>query len=139
MDPRRSTAKRSGRLNLKAVSEVLLEHGYDPTEELIKLLVTPVGEDGLPIKDQHGKPLAPALAPAERAKLWNELLQYTQGKKKAVDIKVTGAVTAFSVTADQATRIAEEFLRSGAAQAVVDEAIADEIDDEDDGPGDPVE
>lgn len=106
MNPNRSS-KRPGRINLQAVSEVLAARGYDPTEEILKLLT--------PVVDEEGKELRPELDPDTRARMWNELLQYTQPKLKSVDVKVKGSVTVFDVTGETARKIAEEYLLAQAA------------------------
>lgn len=62
------SAKRKNRINLRAVSEVLAERGYDPTQEIINILET----NSLPDEVQ--------------VRVWSNLLEYTQPKKKAVEI-----------------------------------------------------
>lgn len=103
IDPRRS-AKQPGRINLRAVSEVLAARGLDPTEEIVKLLLPREGADGKPVID---------LDPDVRARMWNELLQYTQPKLKSVEVKAKGSLAVFDVTDDQARKMAQEFLRAG--------------------------
>lgn len=65
---RAKSAKRKGRINLRAVADVLAERGYDPTHEIINILET----RSLP-KDVE-------------VRVWSNLLEYTQPKKKAVEI-----------------------------------------------------
>lgn len=89
------SSKAPGKINLKAVSEVLMERGLDPTQALIDIL-------------ESGK-----LDADVQARILNELLQYTQPKLKSVEIKAKVAATAFDVNDEQAKRIAEEFLKSG--------------------------
>lgn len=113
VDPQRSGKK--GRINLKAVAEVLAEHGMDPTVEIIKLLV-PTGED------DNGKPARSPLDADVQARIWNELLQYTQPKLKSIEVRAKIAATAFDINDEQAKRIAEEFLKA----AVDDEGAAEE-------------
>jgi len=103
IDPRRSTGKRLGRINLRAVAEVLAERGLDPTEAIVNIL-QPVGEDGMPLPCK--------LEPDVQARILNELLQYTQPKLKSVEIKAKVAATAFDVNDEQAAKIATEFLRA---------------------------
>jgi hypothetical protein len=98
---RRSKMRQPGRINLKAVAEVLSERGLDPTEEIIEII------DGV---DEHGRHLIDA---DTRLRILNELLQYTQPKLKSVEIKAKVAATAFDVNDEQARRIAEEFLKMG--------------------------
>jgi hypothetical protein len=105
LDKSRSS-RTPGRINLKAVAEVLEEHGLNPTEEIVKLL-RPIGDDGevLPSK----------LDPDTRARVLLELQQYTAPKLKSVEIKGKIATAAFQVSPEQARAIAEEFLKSEAA------------------------
>lgn len=110
--PASRTANRPGRINLKAVAEVLAARGLDPTEEIINLLLPPVDGNGQPVPGRDGKPMGSALEPDVRARIWNELLQYTQPKLKSVDVKVKGAIATFNVSPEQARKIAEEYLRS---------------------------
>jgi hypothetical protein len=103
IDPKRAS-RTPGRINLKAVAEVLAERGMDPTVEMLKLLV--------PGEDETGKPLPAVLDADVRARIWNELLQYTQPKLKSVEVRAKIAATAFDINDEQAKRIAEEFLRA---------------------------
>lgn len=100
--PLTASARKPGRINLKAVAEVLAERGYDPTEEILKLL-----DPGV---DADGNPVAQKLDADVKARMWNELLQYTQPKLKSVEIKAKIAATTFDVTDEQALSIAKEFL-----------------------------
>lgn len=61
-------SKSRGRLNLRAVAEVLAEHGLDPTVELVKIIESD------------------KLDPEVRAKLLTTLLEYVHPKKKSVEI-----------------------------------------------------
>jgi hypothetical protein len=101
----RATSRKPGRINLKAVGEVLQERGLDPTEEIINII------DGV---DEHGRHL---IDPDTRLRILNELLQYTQPKLKSIEIKAKVAATAFDVNDEQAKRIAEEFLRASTTEA----------------------
>lgn len=100
LDPRRA-AKRPGRINLRAVAEVLAERGLDPTEAIVNILQP---------HDEHGAPLACRLEPEVQARILNELLQYTQPKLKSVEIRAKVVATSFDVNDEQAARIAQEFL-----------------------------
>lgn len=104
LDPKR-TSTRPGRINLKAVAEVLAERGYDPTVEILKLL-----DPGV---DEEGNPLPSSIDADVRGRLWNELLQYTQPKLKSIEVKGKIAAAGFDVSDDQARRLAEEFLKAG--------------------------
>jgi hypothetical protein len=101
--PQNRSAKKPGRINLRAVSEVLQDRGLDPTEELVNIIA--------PL-DENGEPKASELDAEVRARILNELLQYTQPKLKSVEIRAKVVGTSFDVNDEQARRIAEEFLKS---------------------------
>lgn len=65
---RSKSSKRKTKINLRAVAEVLAARGYDPTEELIDIIETG------------------SLPPEVESRTWLTLLEYTQPKKKAVEI-----------------------------------------------------
>jgi hypothetical protein len=84
-------ASRSGRLNLRAVSDVLEGYGLDPIEELAKVLTTKEphrARDGSVLTDpQTGEPiLKPVVDMDTRVKLLTELAQYTRPKLKSVEV-----------------------------------------------------
>ena len=89
------SSKRPMRINLRAVSEALIEEGLDPTIEMIKIL-----KKEIPVLDANGKPrldpktkqpiMRPALDDDTKLRTLNELLQYTQPKLKSVEMKVSG-------------------------------------------------
>jgi hypothetical protein len=89
----RSSKKPMG-INLKMVSEALIEEGLDPTLEMIKILkkeVPVLDANGKPRVDKAGKPITrPALDDDTKLRTLNELLQYTQPKLKSVEMKVSG-------------------------------------------------
>lgn len=62
------SAKRKNKINLKAVGEILAERGYDPTHEIINIMETG------------------SLPKEVEVRVWTTLLEYTQAKKKAVEI-----------------------------------------------------
>ena len=66
---KKRSSKKEGRINLRAVAEVLTEEGLDPASELIRI----IRSGTLDAKTQ--------------ASVLNELLQYTQPKLKAVEVK----------------------------------------------------
>lgn len=88
-------SKKPMRINLKAVSEALVEEGLDPVVEMVKILKKEV-----PVLDVNGKPkvdpktkkpiMRPALDDDTKLRTLNELLQYTQPKLKSVEMKVSG-------------------------------------------------
>ena len=94
---RSSSTKKGGELkiNLKAVAEALVDEGYDPAVEIISILKKQV-----PIYDNNGAPkidpktkkpiMRDALDPDTKLRMLNEMLQYTQPKLKAVEMKISG-------------------------------------------------
>ena len=95
---RSSSLKTKGgnlRINLKAVSEALVEEGLDPVVEMVRIL-----KKEIPVLDMNGKPkldpktkqpiMVPALDDDTKLRTLNELLQYTQPKLKSVEMKVSG-------------------------------------------------
>lgn len=87
-------ASRSGKLNLRAVSDVLEGYGLDPVEELAKVLTTkePLrARDGSTVKDEHGNDvMKPMVDMDTRVKLLTELAQYTRPKLKSVEVVSKG-------------------------------------------------
>lgn len=83
-------ASRSGKLNLRAVSDVLEGYGLDPIEELAKVLTTQEphrARDGTIVKDENGQPiLKPVVDMDTKVKLLTELAQYTRPKLKSVEV-----------------------------------------------------
>jgi hypothetical protein len=92
-----SSTKKGGELkiNLKAVAQALVDEGYDPAVEIISILKKQV-----PIYDNNGVPkidpktkqpiMRDALDPDTKLRMLNEMLQYTQPKLKAVEMKISG-------------------------------------------------
>jgi len=92
-----SSTKKGGELkiNLKAVAAALIDEGYDPAVEIINILKKQV-----PVLDNNGAPrvdpktkkpiMRDALDPDTKLRMLNEMLQYTQPKLKAVEVKVSG-------------------------------------------------
>ena len=92
-----SSTKKGGELkiNLKAVAAALIDEGYDPAVEIISILKKQV-----PIYDNNGVPkidpktkqpiMRDALDPDTKLRMLNEMLQYTQPKLKAVEMKISG-------------------------------------------------
>lgn len=93
---RSSSTKGEGRhrINLRAVSEALIEEGLDPAAEIIRILKTKVPlhtRNGVPVLDASGKPvMVDAIDADTKLRTLNEMLQYTQPKLKAVEMKVSG-------------------------------------------------
>jgi hypothetical protein len=84
------TTKSRGRLNLRAVADVLETYGLDPIEEVAKVLVKEepaLDARGNPILDEHGQAvMKPALPHDVRLRTLLELAQYARPKLKAVEI-----------------------------------------------------
>lgn len=93
------------KINLKAVSEALVEEGLDPAIEFARILKgRPLfDEDGKPIIDPAtGQPLRRyAIDEDVRARMLSEILQYTQPKLKAVEVKLSGSLELTSEQLDQ--------------------------------------
>ncbi len=109
--PPRVSRRRSGkpgRINLKAVAEVLAERGLDPTEAIIDILQ--------PVDPETGEDLPCRLDPDVQARILNELLQYTQPKLKSVEVRAKVAAAGFDINDEQAKRIAEEFLKGSTGE-----------------------
>lgn len=88
----RASPAASGRVNLRAVADVLADYGIDPAEELGRILSTvePVlDRDGRPVHGPDGQPLMRhALDADTRAKVATSLLEYTRPKLKAIEVTV---------------------------------------------------
>lgn len=91
-----STSRNPTRINLKAVAEACIDAGLDPAVEILRALT-----ERIPVLDRSGQPvLGPDGAPVyvdrvdpdTRIRTLNELLQYTQPKLKAVEVKLNGAL-----------------------------------------------
>jgi hypothetical protein len=93
------------KINLMAVSEALVEEGLDPAVEFARIL------KGRPLVDEDGKPVIdPATGqPARRyeidtdvrVRMLNSILEYTQPKLKAVEVKMSGSLELSSEQLDQ--------------------------------------
>lgn len=93
-------------MNLKAVAQALIDEGYDPAVELIKI----VQSRELPAEIQ--------------ARFLNELIGYYQPKVKAVEISGPGkGPIEIAFTPEQARAIAEEYLVATAEERDAGEAV----------------
>lgn len=88
--PGSAVAKRGGKLNLRAVAEVLDSYGLDPIEEIAKAVVQEeplLDRNNEPILDENGKPKTrPVLDRDARLRTLLELAQYSRPKLKAVEV-----------------------------------------------------
>jgi hypothetical protein len=92
------------RINLKAVAEACIDEGLDPAVEITKALAKqiPLMKGGQPVLDDQGNPVMVHLVdPDTRLRTLNELLQYTQPKLKAVEVKMSGSLELSSEQLDQ--------------------------------------
>lgn len=105
MAPHR-TDRTGKKLNLKAVAEILVEEGLDPTRELVRI----IKKEG-------------ALDPEVRARLLTTLMEYVHPKKKSVEI--TGAEGGPIVL----EHVSDALLLKIATQGEVIDADAEEVTD----------
>jgi len=83
-------------INLRAVSEALVEEGLDPATEFARIL------RGRPAVDALGNPVIDPVTGEQarvhdidtdiRARMLSEILQYVQPKLKAVEVKMSGTL-----------------------------------------------
>lgn len=97
--------REKGRINLKAVAEACMEEGLDPAVEILRVLTTKVpvlDRNGQPVLGEDGKPMmVDRVDPDTRLRTLNELLNYTQPKLKAVEVKMSGSLDLTSEQLDQ--------------------------------------
>lgn len=92
------------RINLKAVAEACIDEGLDPATEIAKALskTVPLFKNGQQVFDDNGLPvMVPLVDPDTRLRTLNELLQYTQPKLKAVEVKMSGSLELSSEQLDE--------------------------------------
>ena len=92
-------------INLRAVGEALVEEGLDPAREFARML------KGKPLVDENGDPVMdPATGEQARryeidadvrVRMLNQILEYTQPKLKAVEVKMSGNLELNSEQLDQ--------------------------------------
>lgn len=103
---RKSSGSRNPlKLNLLAVSEALVEEGLDPAVEFARIL------KGRPLVDENGEAVIdPATGQQARrydidsdvrVRMLSEILNYTQPKLKAVEVKMSGSLELTSEQLDQ--------------------------------------
>jgi hypothetical protein len=102
---RSRSARGPGTINLKTVAEACITAGLDPAEAIAKALTTKVqarDRMGQLVYDDDGRPvLIDAVDPDTRLRTLQELLQYTQPKLKAVEVKMSGHLELSSEQLDQ--------------------------------------
>lgn len=102
------------RINLKAVAEACIEEGLDPAVEITRALnkKIPLFKNGSQVFDDNGLPVMVHLVDSDtRLRTLNELLQYTQPKLKAVEVKMSGHLELTSEQLDQ--RLAALLAKAG--------------------------
>jgi hypothetical protein len=93
------------KINLMAVSEALAEEGLDPAVEFARIL------RGKPLVDENGNPVMDPITGEQarryeidadvRVRMLNQILEYTQPKLKAVEVKMSGNLELNSEQLDQ--------------------------------------
>ena len=93
------------KINLMAVSEALIEEGLDPAVEFARIL------KGRPLVDEDGNPVMDPITGQQarrydldadvRVRMLSEILNYTQPKLKAVEVKMSGSLELTSEQLDQ--------------------------------------
>ncbi len=100
------TGKRDrAKINLKAVAEALVDEGLDPATEIARVL------KGRPMLDSNGNPVVDpvtglevmehAIDPEVRLRTLNSLLDFTQPRLKAVEVKLNGHLELSNEQLDQ--------------------------------------
>ena len=89
---RSAYAKRKGKVNIRAVAEVLEDSGLDPTVEIIRILKDPESD----------------LSPELRLKTYSSLMEYVHSKKRSVEVSGTdgGAIRIANASNDMLLKIA---------------------------------
>lgn len=93
------------KINLKAVAEALIDEGLDPATEIARVL------KGRPMVDDNGNEVHDPVTgevvtqhlvdPETRLRTLNSLLEFTQPKLKAVEVKMSGSLELTSEQLDQ--------------------------------------
>lgn len=102
---RAKSSQGPGTISLRTVAEACIAAGLDPAEAIAKALTTRVqarDRMGQLVYDDDGRPvLIDAVDPDTRLRTLQELLQYTQPKLKAVEVKMSGHLELSSEQLDQ--------------------------------------
>ena len=93
------------KINLMAVSEALVEEGLDPAVEFARIL------KGRPLVDEDGNAVMDPVTGQQarrydldadvRVRMLSEILNYTQPKLKAIEVKMSGSLELTSEQLDQ--------------------------------------
>jgi hypothetical protein len=93
------------KINLMAVSEALVEEGLDPAVEFARIL------KGRPLVDENGEAVMDPVTGQQarrydldadvRVRMLSEILNYTQPKLKAIEVKMSGSLELTSEQLDQ--------------------------------------
>lgn len=85
-----------GRISLRAVADACVDAGLDPAAEIVRVLQArkpALDRSGKPVLDADGNPVEIDQIDIDtRLRTLNELLQYTQPKLKAVEVKMSGSL-----------------------------------------------
>jgi hypothetical protein len=103
--PTNKSSKRPLKINLMAVSEALVEEGLDPAVEFARIL------KGRPLVDENGEAVMDPVTGQQarrydldadvRVRMLSEILNYTQPKLKAIEVKMSGSLELTSEQLDQ--------------------------------------
>lgn len=99
------TSPSAHKINLKAVADALIDAGLDPAVEITRVLKGSLvfDDDGQPVMDPAtGEQKRQYSVDTDtRLRTLNEILQYTQPKLKAVEVKLNGSLELTSDQLDQ--------------------------------------
>lgn len=94
-----------GTISLRTVAEACIEAGLDPAQAIAQALTAQVparDRMGNPVVDERGEPvMVDAVDPDTRLRVLNSLLEYTQPKLKAVEVKMSGSLDLSGEQLDQ--------------------------------------
>ena len=94
-----------GTISLRTVAEACIEAGLDPAQAIATALTSQVqarDRMGSLVYDDDGNPvMVDAVDPDTRLRVLNSLLEYTQPKLKAVEVKMSGSLELSGEQLDQ--------------------------------------
>lgn len=101
----RNARRTPAAFSLRTVAEACLEAGLDPAQAIAAALTSQVqarDRMGTPVVDDEGNPvMVDTVDPDTRLRVLSSLLEYTQPKLKAVEVKMSGALELSSEQLDQ--------------------------------------